>query len=371
MAKTRELLKGCILVCILSSLQSFAMEEWEPVSAAEAGFSWDVGERLDRAFESGELENLHSVIVVRDRRLVFERYYRGYDRKTRSGPLGNVTFTPDTLHDLRSISKSIVSLLYGIALAEGKVPALETSLVDEFPAYDDLENDPDRRRITVAHALTMTMGLEWNEDLPYTDPRNSETAMDRSRDRIWYVLGRPIVADPGTTWNYTGGATEVLGHLISKGVGRSLLDYAKENLFGPLSITNIEWIEYSKGEVIAASGLRMTPRDLAKIGQLILNQGRWDGMQLVPSEWLASSFLERVSAYGPVKYGYHWWLPRQGYKWSDGLVGAQGNGGQRLAIFPYYQLVVVITAGNYNQPNQSALPRKVIQEFVLPALGGN
>jgi len=324
--------------------------------------------RLDSAFENGELEGLHSVVVVRDSRLVFERYYEGVDFHWGT-PLGNVTFTSETLHDLRSITKSIVSLLYGIALVEGKVPKLDTPLVDAFPEYDDLITDPDRRRITVEHTLTMTMGLKWNENLPYTDRRNSEIAMEYARDRYRYVLSRPIVSEPGTTWNYTGGATAVLGHLISRGVGKSLLDYANEKLFHPLSITDIQWTKGSNGEESAASGLRMKPRDLAKIGQLLLNQGRWGNVQLISPEWLTSSFVGRVVRYGKSQYGYHWYLPRN-HKWSNGQVGAAGLGGQRLVIFPDYQLVLVITAGNYNLPDEtrSVLPRKIIRKLVLPAL---
>ena len=356
------------LSVVLTSTQLLAMDVWKTISTEDAGFSWDVGERLDSAFENGELENLHSVIVVRNSKLVFERYYEGVDSHWGT-PLGNVTFTSESLHDLRSISKSIVSLLYGIALVEGKVPKLDTPLVDAFPEYDDLVSDPDRRRITVEHALTMTMGLEWNEELPYTDPRNSEIAMEHAEDRYWYVLSRPITAEPGTTWNYTGGATAVLGHLISRGVGKSLLDYANEKLFHPLSITDIQWTKGLNGEESAASGLRMRPRDLAKIGQLLLNQGRWGNVQLIPPEWLTSSFVGRVLVYGKTQYGYHWYLPRN-HKWSNGQVGAAGNGSQRLVIFPDYQLVLVITAGNYNLPDQtqSALPRKIIRKLVLPAL---
>ncbi len=357
-----------LLACVILSTQLSAMDDWKTASIEEAGFSWDVGERLDEAFENGELTNLHSVIVVRNSRLVFERYYEGVDYSWGT-PLGNINFTSETLHDLRSISKSIVSLLYGIALAEGKVPKLDTPLVDAFPEYDDLITDSDRRRITVEHALTMTMGLKWNENLPYTDRRNSEIAMEYARDRYRYVLSRPIVSEPGTTWNYTGGATAVLGHLISRGVGKSLLDYANEKLFHPLSITDIQWTKGFNGEESAASGLRMRPRDLAKIGQLLLNQGRWGNVQLIPLEWLTSSFVGRVVRYGKSQYGYHWYLPRN-HKWSNGQVGAAGNGGQRLVIFPDYHLVLVITAGNYNLPDetQSAVPRKIIRKLVLPAL---
>lgn len=357
-----------LLVGVIFPFQLLAMDDWKTASMVEAEFSWDVGERIDHAFEKGELENLHSVIVVRNSRLVVERYYEGVDNHW-GASLGNITFTADTLHDLRSISKSIVSLLYGIALAEGKVPTIDTALLEQFPEYEDLVTDPDRRRITVEHALTMTMGLEWNENFPYYEMRNSETAMEYAPDRFWYVLSRPIVAEPGTTFNYSGGATTVLAGIISRGVGKSLLDYAKEKLFHPLSITKVEWTNGLNGEPAAASGLRMTPRDLAKIGQLLLNQGRWGSVQVIPLEWLTSSFVARVLSHGKTTYGYHWYLPRN-HRWSNGQVGAAGNGGQRLVIFPDYQLIIVITAGNYNLPDetQSVLPRKIIRELVLPAL---
>lgn len=366
------------MASVLSPLQSLAMDDWKTATAVEAGFRWDVGDRLDSAFENGELENLHSVIVVRNHRLVFERYYEGYDQEY-GIPIGKIDFTPDTLHDLQSITKSIVSLLYGIALAEGMVPALEAPLVDMFPEYDDLVNDPDRRRITVQHALTMTMGLEWNEDdYSYGDPRNSWNKMDRAADKHRFVLSLPIVAEPGIKWIYTGGATAVLGYLISRGVGKSLLDYAKEKLFHPLSITEVTWTTDSDGSESADGGLRMKPRDLAKIGQLVLNQGRWDGVQLVPSEWLASSFVERPTSEEKFKYGYQWWLVRpqkSNDQWvydegSDQWIVGSGYGGQKLIIIPTYQLVIVIYAGNYglgNSERNSQLVSTIVLKNVLPA----
>lgn len=347
----------------LSQTQPMVANDWEAPSEADALAGQELGKILDSAVASGELENLHSVLVMRNHSLVLERYYNGSD-EIWGRSLGNVQFTPDTLHDLRSVTKSIVSLLYGIALAEGKVPTLETPVVSLFPSYADLGGDPERRRIKIEHLLTMTMGLAWNENLPYTDPRNSEIAMENAQDRYRFVLSQPIVSEPGTTWTYTGGATAVLGHLISRGVEQSLMDYAREKLFDPLSITGVEWIKSRNGEESAASGLRMTPRDLAKIGRLILNNGRWNDAQVVPADWLAASFTEGISG---SRYGYHWPLPRN-HKWSKGQIGASGNGGQRLVIFPESSLVVVITAGNYNLIGQSNVPRKILREFVLPAL---
>jgi CubicO group peptidase (beta-lactamase class C family) len=369
----RQLIIGS-LVGVIFPIQLLATDDWQTISIEEAGFSWDVGERLDSAFENGELKNLHSVIVVRNRRVVIERYYEGFD-KNWGNSIGNVVFTPDTLHDLQSITKSIVSLLYGIALAEGRVPKLNAPLVDSFPDYNDLINDPDRRRIKVKHALSMTMGLEWNEKAPYGSARNSETAMWRSSDRYRYALSQSIVAEPGTTFNYSGGSTTLLGRIISTGVGKSLPDYAKEKLFHPMAITEFEWTRV-RGDEDAAGGLRMRPRDLAKIGQLVLNQGRWKDVQLVPSSWLTSSFLESASVSNIVKYGYQWWIVRlkklndQWVFGEDGLdksIAGVGWGDQRLIIVPTYQLVIVINAGNYGVRN-SKLTKEIYLNYIMPAL---
>jgi CubicO group peptidase (beta-lactamase class C family) len=220
--------------------------------------------------------------------------------------------------------------------------------------------------MTVGHALSMTMGTKWDEGLPYTDPRNSETAMDLAADRYRYVLERPMVAEPGTRWNYNGGATAVLAKLISRGTGQPLLDYARETLFEPLGIAEVEWVADSDGEPFAASGLRMRPRDLAKIGQLVLGRGTWGDSQLVPSEWLDQSLTPRVRATDDLEYGYHWWLGKSRNS-DQPWMAAFGNGGQSLIIVSRLQLVVVITAGNYNKPGNWKL-RLAVMRKVLAAL---
>lgn len=188
------------------------------------------------------------------------------------------------------------------------MPRIDTPLSDVFPAYDDLMADPDRRRITVEHALTMTMGLEWNEsDFPYGSSRNSETAMWGAPDKYRYVLRQSIVADPGNSFQYSGGATVLLGDFITRGVGKSLLEYATKKLFDPMSITDVKWTKV-RGDEDPAGGLRMKPRELAKIGRLVLNQGRWKGNQIVPQKWLESSFQESATVDEKFKYGYPWWL---------------------------------------------------------------
>ena len=181
-------------------------------------------------------------------------------------------------------------MIYGIALGEGLVPGLDESLVAQFPQYPDLAADPQRQKITIRNTLSMKMGTEWNEDLPYTDPNNSEIAMELSADRYRFILDRPMVNKPGDRWTYNGGATAAIGYLIRKGTGKRISYYAEQKLFKPLGIEKVDWVSGRDGWPSTASGLRLTTHDLARIGTLILNGGKWNGRQIVPADWLNQSF---------------------------------------------------------------------------------
>ena len=360
------LLAPLYLAAGVSTYAKAEPESWPTASLAESGFSDDLGEKIDTGVADGRFAGLHSVLLVRHGKLVLERYYEGED-EVRGRPRGTVDFGPEDLHDLRSVTKSIVGLLYGIALAEGSVPSLDTPLLDAFPEYPDLADEPQRLRMIVAHALSMQLGTEWDESLSYADPRNSEIAMDRAPDRYRYVLDRPIVAEPGTRWTYNGGATAVLARLIEKETGQLLADYAEEKLFTPLGIDTYQWAKGRDGAYIAASGLRLRPRALARIGQMMLDGGRWEGRQVVPEDWLARSFETQAEVDEQIDYGYQWWLgkpPPEGPRW----VGAFGNGGQRLQIMPRGNMLMVVTAGNYNQPDAWKVPVSVLLDAVLPSI---
>lgn len=349
-----------------------------PIAPGEAGFAPDLESRLDKAIADRRVWNLHGVVIIRNGRLVLERYFEG-DDYARGRPLGRVSFRPETLHDLRSVSKSIVGLLYGIALAAGKVPPPEALLLDSFPEYADLAGDPARRRWTIHHVLTMTMGTDWDElSVPYTDPTNSDIAMDMAPDRYRYILSQPVVMEPGSRWIYNGGATALLGRIIARSTGKSLHPFAREVLFDPLGIGPTEWFADQAGENIAASGLRMTPRDLAQIGQLMLNGGEWAGQQVVAADWLERSTTPIIGVDDFRRYGYHWYLgdfaftvptgPRWARSRLERFWSAMGNGGQRLFVLPGLKLAVAITAGNYDTPEQWVPPTRVIREIILPSI---
>ena len=229
--------------------------EWRKTSPADAGFASDIEARLEQLISSGRAWKLHGVVVARKGALVLERYDAGED-EVWGKPTGRVTFGPETLHDLRSVTKSILSLLYGIALARGKVPPPDQPLLDAFPDYAEVATDPRFKRLTVAHALTMTLGLDWNEDIPYQDSANSEIQMERAPDRYRFIFSRPFIADPGTRWIYGAAGTALIGRLIVKGTGQSLPDFAREALFDPIGIGATAWSNGVNDEPSPNSGLR-------------------------------------------------------------------------------------------------------------------
>src|SRR5262245_1577631 len=325
----------------------------------------DLRARLAQMQRDGRVSGLHALLVSRSGRLLLEHY---------GEPLGAVTFGPTVLHDLRSVTKSIVGMLYGIALAGGKVPPPEAKLYDQFPEYADLGHQPGRDRITVAHVLSMTLGTEWDElTIPYGSPSNSAMAMELSPDRYRFVLDRPIVGEPGVKWTYNGGATMLLGRLIAKGTGEKLPDYARHVLFDPLGLGPTEWSNGLQGEAHAATGLRMRAPDLLRIGQMVLAGGAWQGRQVVPQAWLRQSTTPVVAIEDPFHYGWHWFLgdiPVGAPIRTARLIAGTGWGGQRLFLMPALDLVVAMNAGNYHRsrPEQRRIAYAVLTELVLPAI---
>ncbi|MEO3873257.1 serine hydrolase [Nonomuraea sp. B12E4] len=302
-------------------------------------------ERIDAVLRSGKAPNLHGLVVRRSGNVVLEWYGAGADHRLGES-LGHVEFGRDTLHDVRSVSKSVVALLYGIALGEGLVPEPGEGLVRQFPEYADLVEDLGRAHLTIEHALTMTLGLDWTEDAPYTSTANSEIAMELAPDRYRYVLERPVVEAAGKRWNYCGGATALIGGIIERGTGRPLEEYAAGVLFQPLGVEDFQWSKGKDGLAMAAAGLRLRPVDLAAVGQLVLDGGRG----IVPGGWLQEMLRPRVVIADGFEYGYHWYVSTGDRHWVEAI----GNGGQRLLVVPGEELVVAITAGEYEQEQTSA-----------------
>lgn len=335
------------------------------------GFAPGLARKLQAGIDSGLLTGLHAVSVSRNGETVLEAFYEGEDENW-GAALGRVTFGPDTLHDLRSVTKSIVGVLYGIALDRGLVPQPEASLYAQFPDYADLAEDEGKAAITIGHALSMTVGLAWDEfSRPYTDHLNSEIAMENAPDRFRYVLEQPVVAPAGAQWTYSGGCVALIGAIIERGTGKTLPEFAREALFNPLGIDAFEWNAGSDGIASAASGLRLATPDLLRIGEMLLVRGMHAGRQVVSSAWLDASWEPRIPTGDGLDYGRLWFVgeaPVPALGGPTRWIGGFGNGGQRLWISPQAGVAAVIFSGNYNQWDSWVTPTRVWREIVLANL---
>ena len=328
----------------------------------------------DRLAVSGDA-NIHAVLVAHSGKLVYERYFRGSDEmpgRIYGRRVENVTFDANTLHDMKSVSKSVASLAVGIAIDRGLIGSVNDPIFSFFPELSDLRS-PEKDRIQLLHALTMSMGLEWVEATPATgDNNNDEARMHRASDPCRYVLGLPATAPAGQEFLYNTGALTLVSAIIRKASGRPLDEFARATLFEPLGITAVEWSRV-KGDTDAGGGLRLQPRDMAKIGHLVLAGGRWNDRQVVSKAWIGTSTAPKVKGTDGLFYGYLWWLGRSLLNGREvHWIGALGRGGQSIRIVPELDLVVVVTAGYYQdyspraQQVQSGIFRDVLRGISPP-----
>jgi CubicO group peptidase (beta-lactamase class C family) len=377
-------LLGILVLTLLAYSSSLAQDAQQtpahcgtPV-ATEDG--WSIATPEDVGFDPAALcqwserriatprDNIHALLVVRQGKLVFEQYFTGDDERG-GRPVGQVTYDPTRLHDLRSVSKTVTALLVGIALAQQQLASLDQPIFDFFPEYADLRT-PDKARITLRHLLTMSTGLDWDETrTPYTDPNNSAVRMIRAVDPYRYVLSEPVVTPPGAKYTYSSGATELLGAILHKATGQRLDALARTVLFEPLGIVEVEWMHNADGNAAASWGLRLRPRDMAKLGQLVLAHGLWNGRQIVPRDYMDEATAPQIQGAGAYFYGYQMWVGRSlvhkhEIDWAAGF----GLGGQRVFVIPSVDLVVVLTAGLYKSPLQGTLTSDILNDVVLPAV---
>lgn len=319
-----------------------------PAVARQQGFDAAALCAVVRAFDASPL-NYHSLLVERHGVQVAEAYRAGRDRSIYSLFARTVDFGPDAAHDIRSISKSVTSLLWGIAAGQGLMPPVDTPVTAVLPELADPAR-PELDTITIEHLLDMSSGLEWNEPGVY-NRFHDEFGLYWRGSPARYVLGKPLVTQPGTRFNYNGGGTAILAHILEQRTGMTLPDYAQRYLFGPLGITGWSWQRDLRGRALAFAGLRLRPRDLQKLGRLMLQQGRWDDRQVVPAAWVAASLQPRIATGDGLQYGYQWWMgSTQALGLPQRWVAAFGNGGQRLFIVPGLDMTVVVTAGEYDKP---------------------
>ena len=214
----------------------------------------------------------------------------------------------------------------------------------------------------------MSMGLAWNDDAPYTN----ENALNIAPDPYRYVLSLPVVEPAGSVWNYSGGATALIGGILTRATGKRFDLLAAALLFDPLRISDVTWTWLPNGDPKDWCCLWLRPRDMAKIGQLVLDRGRWNGARVVSETWIDAATAPQIkTTQGGFYYGYQFWLSASSVSGRQiDWIAARGQGGQRLLIVPTFDLVAVVTAGNYygNERLASLVPQTVLGDYVLPSV---
>ena len=374
---------------------------WTTGAPVELGLSPLPMLRMSEAIRRGDYPNVHGLLIAKDGRLAFEEYFHGQDRRYGQEEYRNtvtITFDRDSLHDVRSIAKSVTSALVGLAVYDGAIPSLDTPLADYFPERAAAATAP-MRRVTLRHALTMSAGLDWNEqDVPLDDPTNDDERLEASADPVGMVFGRGLVGEPGSSFYYNGGLPLLLGVAVSRTTGLPFGSYARERLFGPLGFGALEWagpsawvdvpelvwdgVEPWSETANPAGELWILPRDLLKFGSLYLNDGQWNGRAVLPDEWVDESLRPHVWLMDASRehgdgissrggYGYLWWYDEYALPYGEVTIHyAGGNGGQRVWVVPSLDLVAVHLAGNYNLFWAAYHAERLLLEHIVPwALG--
>jgi hypothetical protein len=309
--------------------------------------------------------NVHSVLLVRDNKLVVEEYFPGFQPvigpSLEQEPDWNGKYQMhdrDTLHTLQSATKSVNSVLIGIAIDQHLIRGVNEPISTFFPEYKG------KGDIRLRHFLSMTAGLEWNEQqVPYTDPGNDCNRLNHTNDPVRFLLERPIVTKPGAKFAYNSGVAVALGEIIRKVSGLPVNQFAESNLFKPLGISNFAWKgTFPNGVIHTGGGLYLRPRDMAKIGCLMLNHGHWEGKQIVSEDWVRESTQKQAP---DGEYGYQWRLPS--FKVHGQMIPsflAAGGGGQCIFVFPGLNMVVVFTGWNEDNFGQFI---DMVERYILPA----
>jgi CubicO group peptidase (beta-lactamase class C family) len=305
---------------------------------------------LSEMIDAGDYEDIQSLLIVRDGHMAVENYYQGYNRHL--------------LHFTASVTKSITSLLMGIAIDQGYLDGIDQGVLNKtipelFPEYQTIiDEDPLKQNLLFRHLLTMSSGLEWDENThPFTDPGNDFYQAYHSADSISYVLQKPVMDDPGTIFHNNSGLSLILSHILYNNTGMHVDEFAEVNLFEPLGINYYQWDQIDDGLTDTAGGLDLRPYDLAKIGYLYVNGGRWNNQQIVSQRWINESTNPWIETQTiddfdrTAYYGFQWWLlPLEGLPGimpqENDIYMAWGKYGQFIFAIPSLDMVVVISSDN-------------------------
>lgn len=362
---------------------------WASATPREVGVNAAVLDSIDAEIRSGRYGLVDRMLVIRHGRIVHDASF-AHDYDAAYGDSARVrspltphdltgaynyynawwhpTYRRGDLHTLQSVTKTITSIIIGVAVTRGQFPALDTPILTFFDSTVVANLDPRKRAITIRHLLTMTDGMDWNEGLPYTDPKNTTVAMEGTYDWVKFAMDQPMAREPGTAWNYNSGASQILAHIFRNATGLDIEEYAARHLFAPIGIDRWFWKRTPAGLVDTEGGLYLEARDLARLWYLVSQHGTWNGTRVIADDWIRTSVHPAVKVGNTgTAYGFKWWLyphplDAQQYVWSG-----SGFGGQFPMYFPKEDLIVVFNAWNI-LPGKGALPMRQLRERLARAV---
>jgi CubicO group peptidase (beta-lactamase class C family) len=353
------------LLMLAANAGRMAAQDLAVVDPSAAGLSTQRLEQMESAIRAGDFKRVTSVLLARDGKLAFERYFDA------DGPQG--------LRNTRSATKSVTGMLVGIAIDRGLISGVQARVLDYFPDKQPVQNpDPRKAQITIEDFLTMSSLLECDDENQFS--RGNEERMYLVEDWVKFTLDLPIrgfpdwVAKPanspyGRSWSYCTAGPTTLGAVLERATKRNVPDFARENLFSPLGITNVKWQFQPPGTAMTGGGLNLRSRDLVKLGQLYLNGGTWNRKRIVSADWVARSISPHANAREDTDYGYLLWLQTfhtggRNYK----CFAMYGTGGNKVYVFPQEKFVVVVTTTNFQVQGAGALTDKLVTDYILAAL---
>ncbi len=346
----------------------FPVASWETSTFEAEGLNRAPFDELESGIEKGVYGNVDQLLLIKNGKLVFDQSFSNdYEEisKGKSGILGcgfmtckdstvfgdynyyhpnwHPYYQNQQVHTLQSVTKSISSIMIGVAINRGDIKGTDVKVLDFFDDYDLSNVEESLKSATLENLLTMQLGMEWHETDRPLDSTNTTGQLEASQNWIQFTLNQPMDTIPGTKWVYNSGASQLMSGIIKKATGFYIDEYAEKHLFTPLGIKDYHWKKTPAGYTDTEGGLFLKAEDLAKIGLLMLNNGQWNGQQIITSEWVKRSTMKHVEFDNKKGYGYQWWREDRD---QVEIWACKGFGNQYLLVFPKFETIAVVNSWN-------------------------
>jgi CubicO group peptidase (beta-lactamase class C family)/pimeloyl-ACP methyl ester carboxylesterase len=338
----------------------------------EVGLDEKIIQTMVDSIVNGNYPHIHSVLILRNNKLVFENYWPGHDENRATNFEGVINHHRDSLHDMRSVTKSIISAAVMIAVSQGKIRSLDQRVFDFFPEYARYDTGM-KKQITIQHLLNMSSGLNWSNDDPDLDDSLKINNVPYALD---FILKQPLVSTPGAKFFYNNSSTQLLAAIHERATRTNIEEFTTKYLFEPLGIKHWDWTKENNGMICAWAGLRMRSRDMVKFGMLYMNEGKWNGKQIIPSHLVSATLNSQIKVgdmlpnFPHIGYSNQFWHYTEVIKADTSRYAlCVGNGGQLIIQDKKNHLLLIITAGTYNLRGRRKIHEEdIYADFVYPAI---